>query len=86
MCAIHFSPSQIATTEQTARLSYCINFLSTGSIWNSFMSLAAFPTHQHINILNFSLVRLLIWVRRVTSIVLKKVSMGMGAFIYNSNA
>lgn len=50
------------------------------------MELAAFPMHQHISILNFNPVRLLTRTRRVTFIVLKKVTMGMGAPIHISNA
>ena len=42
--------------------------------------------HQHINMLNFSFFLLLALTSGVTSNVLKKVTMGMGASIHISNA
>ena len=48
--------------------------------------LAALPMHQHISILNFIPDFLLILTRRLTSKILKNVTIGIGAFIQSSNA
>ena len=79
-------PFTFCTTMLMASLSKWNNRPFSGRRKNSSTLFAALPMHQHINIVNFIPVRLLTFIKRVTSSVFTNVTIGTGDDIHILNA
>ena len=79
-------PLRFRTTTLMAIWSYWYNFPSSGSRCSSSVSLAVWPIHQHISVLNLMPLFLLTFTNLLTFIVFTNVTIGIGAVIHISKA